>query len=110
MSTIQDTTSQNRIRRLEVDDNYAAPILSDKQIEYSQLDEGHDINKNLLSDKTTSQESNTNEEQEIENSHNYDAQHTKRPPHHTENDSLSTLSSSVSQYFKLCYYTRVVFI
>eukprot|EP00956_Cyclotella_meneghiniana_P028804 scaffold68082_cov91-Cyclotella_meneghiniana.AAC.2 len=94
MSTIQDTTSQNRIRRLEVDDNYAAPILSDKQIEYSQLDEGHDINKNLLSDKTTSQESNTNEEQEIENSHNYDAQHTKRPPHHTENDSLSTLSSS----------------
>jgi hypothetical protein len=101
MST-QDTTSQESIREElnSIDYHDAAPILFNKQIENSQLDEAHDIHKNLMSDETTSQESNTSEEPEIENSHDYYGQHTHRPPHHTKKDSLSTLSSSVNQYFQ----------
>ena len=76
------------------------PILSNKQIENSQLDNGYDIHKNVLSDDTTSQESNTSEEPEIENLHHHDTQHIHRPPQHNEKVSLSALSSSVSQYFQ----------
>eukprot|EP00956_Cyclotella_meneghiniana_P041709 scaffold236408_cov103-Cyclotella_meneghiniana.AAC.2 len=92
----QDTTSQDSTSEElnSIDYHDAAPILSNKQIENSQLDDLYDIHKKLLSDETTSQESNTSEEPEIENSHDNDGQHTHRPPHHTEKDSLSTLSSS----------------
>ena len=101
-TTSQESISEELKMHNSIDYHDAAPfVLSDKQIENLQLDEARDIHKNMLSDETTSQESNTSEEANIENSHDYDAQHTHRPPHHTEKDSLSTLSSSsVSQYFQ----------
>ena len=101
-----DTTSQVRINQQEGDDNDATPF---------QLDEREDPKKlSLSSIVNPSRESNG---MEIENSHDYDSQtflsdeemqnwQPQEPPHHTERDSISSLSSSVSQYLKLNEYHK----
>ena len=101
-----DTTSQVRINQQEGDDNDTTPF---------QLDEREDPKKlSMSSIVNPSRESNS---MEIENSHDYDSTtflsdeemqnwQPQEPPHHTERDSLSSLSSSVSQYLKLYEYHK----
>eukprot|EP00956_Cyclotella_meneghiniana_P008554 scaffold11584_cov34-Cyclotella_meneghiniana.AAC.1 len=89
-----DTTSQVRINQQEGDDNDATPFQLDEREDPKKLSSSSIVNP--------SQESNS---MEIENSHDYDSPtflsdeemqnwQPQEPPHHTERDSLSSLSSS----------------